>query len=111
MINNDLSFMSEASCQSPEVNPDWWHPEEVHVNNKKPRSLDEQRARKICSSCPVLKECRDYGLQFFELYGIWGGLDRKERNDTQKKMRMTPVHFLFSFPGAILGRQEKHGEA
>lgn len=34
--------------------------------------------RDICSTCPVLDECREYGI-LHEYQGIWGGLSGRER--------------------------------
>lgn len=39
----------------------------------------EERAKEICASCPVRKECLDYALATKEPYGIWGGLTEVER--------------------------------
>jgi WhiB family redox-sensing transcriptional regulator len=36
-------------------------------------------AKAVCGGCPVLLECRRYGLDNRESYGIWGGLDEDER--------------------------------
>lgn len=38
--------------------------------------LDESIAKdidRLCLSCPVVKECFDYGIQT-ESYGVWGGI-------------------------------------
>src|SRR4051812_13480368 len=39
----------------------------------------ENRAKAICASCPVLRECRDHALRVEEPSGIWGGLTEDER--------------------------------
>ncbi|RRQ24989.1 WhiB family transcriptional regulator [Rhodococcus sp. Eu-32] len=39
----------------------------------------EQRAKDICSQCPVITECRSFAMQSAEPYGIWGGLTPRER--------------------------------
>ena len=38
-----------------------------------------RRAKKICGTCVVLPECRKEAIENDELYGIWGGLTRRER--------------------------------
>lgn len=35
------------------------------------------RAKRACMTCPVIEECREYGMD--EEYGIWGGLTATER--------------------------------
>ena len=39
-------------------------------------------AKKICSNCPVLNECYEWGLHH-EMYGIWGGTT----NSTRRQIR------------------------
>jgi WhiB family redox-sensing transcriptional regulator len=39
----------------------------------------EQRAKGICVSCSVRKDCLDYALRIREPHGIWGGLNEVER--------------------------------
>lgn len=43
------------------------------------RALREKRAKRICASCPVLKQCRAHALQVGEPYGVWGGMSERER--------------------------------
>lgn len=41
-------------------------------------------AKKICNTCPVMFDCRKYGLsnhRAWDLHGIFGGLTRMERED------------------------------
>lgn len=47
------------------------------------------RARKICAVCPVMEECREYGLQFsqHDLIGMWGGLSTEERGQERSRRR------------------------
>lgn len=40
---------------------------------------NRRHARLICSTCPVRQACLEYALEVEEPYGIWGGLDEKER--------------------------------
>lgn len=39
----------------------------------------EREAKQICSTCPVIQECRDQAVNIGEPYGIWGGLTAAER--------------------------------
>jgi WhiB family transcriptional regulator, redox-sensing transcriptional regulator len=38
-----------------------------------------RQAKKLCESCPVIKECGEYAIAAMEPYGVWGGLTPKER--------------------------------
>ncbi|GMQ99165.1 MAG: hypothetical protein BMS9Abin17_1732 [Acidimicrobiia bacterium] len=45
-----------------------------------PQTKDEERAAlAICSICPVQGECLDHAIELKERYGIWGGLNEKDR--------------------------------
>lgn len=48
------------------------------------------RAKKICQSCPVLVECRQYALSAQEPFGVWGGLDESERREIITHRRKHP---------------------
>lgn len=37
------------------------------------------QAKQICAQCPVRAECLDYAIAADEKHGIWGGLNRAER--------------------------------
>jgi WhiB family redox-sensing transcriptional regulator len=44
-----------------------------------PRVAFERRAKTICSRCPVRVECLAFALASRTEFGIWGGLNEKER--------------------------------
>jgi len=46
---------------------------------------DVRDAKRICAACPVRAECREYGLT--SRWGIWGGLDEKERRELKRQRR------------------------
>jgi Transcription factor WhiB len=37
------------------------------------------QAKQVCAQCPVRAECLDYAITADEKHGIWGGLNRAER--------------------------------
>jgi WhiB family redox-sensing transcriptional regulator len=39
----------------------------------------ERRAKDVCSSCSVRRDCLEYALRIREPHGIWGGLNEAER--------------------------------
>ena len=57
------------------TDPDAWFPE-VGEGNSKPMRY----AKAMCAECPVMVQCRDYGIANNEQHGIWGGLDTIQRN-------------------------------
>jgi len=44
------------------------------------REIRERKAKAVCASCPVRAECLDYVLRNSVRYGIWGGLNERERS-------------------------------
>ncbi len=44
------------------------------------RHQRENRAKAVCQSCPVLRQCRKHALAVREPYGIWGGMSRRDRD-------------------------------
>lgn len=42
------------------------------------RRQRERLAKKVCRACPVRRNCLDHSLTH-ERYGVWGGLDERER--------------------------------
>lgn len=43
------------------------------------RRLREDKAKRICATCQVRRQCLEYALTTREPYGIWGGLTELER--------------------------------
>lgn len=48
------------------------------------RPHDTKTAKKLCSVCPVARECLDWAMTHFEI-GIWGGLDEDEREQLRAR--------------------------
>jgi WhiB family redox-sensing transcriptional regulator len=44
-------------------------------------------AQKVCATCPVTAQCRDWAIQTGERNGVWGGMSQKELR--QKRRRFT----------------------
>ncbi|WP_081315597.1 WhiB family transcriptional regulator [Rhodococcus opacus] len=64
-----------ASCRS--VSPDvFFGPDGERYG---PRIRREREAKRICSSCLVLADCRAYAEESREGFGIWGGASEHER--------------------------------
>ncbi|QMU69868.1 WhiB family transcriptional regulator [Streptacidiphilus sp. P02-A3a] len=47
----------------------------------------ERAAKRVCASCPVLAQCREYAIQSRERYGVWGGLSEDERAALLRRRR------------------------
>ena len=40
---------------------------------------DERAAVAICASCPVQRDCLDYAIEADIRFGVWGGLNERQR--------------------------------
>ena len=47
------------------------------------------RARKICSGCPVLDQCLDHALDNRIEHGVWGGCSERARRRQLKRRKIT----------------------
>lgn len=50
-----------------------------------PMATRFRTAKNMCSRCPVIRECLTFALANDELYGVWGGLNPKERQALRVK--------------------------
>jgi len=103
MFDNHIPmFTNEALCADKGYNPDWWHPQELAGKGRKwSHTPEAELARSICHSCPAKKECRSYALQYFNLTGIWAGMDRLERHAAQVALGMNPINWTDTYESAV----------
>ncbi|MDA8277670.1 MAG: WhiB family transcriptional regulator [Actinomycetota bacterium] len=45
------------------------------------------RAKSVCSRCPVSMQCLEFALRTNQEYGIWGGRDEEERRVIRRMRR------------------------
>lgn len=50
-------------------------------------SRSGEPAKQICAACPVRRDCLAASLVFGEKYGVWGGVNRHQRNVLSQKLR------------------------
>lgn len=61
-------------------------PESFFPEKNKPDIKQIAMARKVCSTCPYIKECREWAIDHHEV-GVWGGtteMDRKRIRRARK---------------------------
>ena len=63
-------WMKRAACEGI---GDMFYPEGSHA------SSEAAAAKRVCLSCPVRVDCLDHAMANDERWGIWGGLDERER--------------------------------
>ena len=75
-VHIDVLWQHRAACRGPNQ-AIFFPPSQLERRSDKRQR--ERRAKEICSTCPVLPECREYALEIREQHGIWGGLTEVER--------------------------------
>jgi WhiB family transcriptional regulator, redox-sensing transcriptional regulator len=48
--------------------------------------IETALAKKVCMSCPERQPCRQYGLEWPELRGVWGGLTYWDRARERRRL-------------------------
>jgi WhiB family redox-sensing transcriptional regulator len=74
-------WRARAACRGPETAL-FFPPS--NTERREDRDARERRAKAICGSCPVRRECLQYALGVGEMHGIWGGLNEMERRGLQE---------------------------
>lgn len=74
-IMEEWEWQYKGSCRS--VDPEMFFLE--HGERAQNKRKKEQRAVKICQTCPVIAKCLEHALRVPELYGVWGGTTADQR--------------------------------
>jgi WhiB family transcriptional regulator, redox-sensing transcriptional regulator len=72
----DELWQLRAACRGPDSSL-FFPPS--HFERKEEKEAREARAKSICRTCSVKRECLEYALRIREPHGIWGGLNEMER--------------------------------
>ncbi|BBC67292.1 hypothetical protein MMRN_41880 [Mycobacterium marinum] len=76
---NTKPWMAKAACT--QGDPDRFFPE----------TKDKTAAKKVCNTCPVRAQCLNHAIEHDESWGIWGGLDEKERRHLQRVKKQPTI--------------------
>ena len=74
-----LDWRDRAACLS--VDPELFFP----VGNTGPAVEQIDRAKAVCSHCPVTEYCLQYALDTNQDSGVWGGLSEDERRALKRR--------------------------
>jgi WhiB family redox-sensing transcriptional regulator len=72
-------WQSVAACRSAE--PDLFFP----ISDSGPAREQAAKAKAICATCEVQRECLAFALRTGQIYGIWGGTTEHERAAVRQK--------------------------
>ena len=72
----DETWQVKAACRGPQASV-FFPP--AQFERKDEKEARESRAKSICTTCSVRRQCLDYALRIKEPHGIWGGMNEVER--------------------------------
>lgn len=75
-VDGEGSWRAHAACR--DADPAWFFDADEDL---------QERARALCAACSVRSACLDYALTAREAYGIWGGMDERERQRVLRRRR------------------------
>lgn len=78
--NADYSWRTRAICR--DTDPDLFFP----VGTTGHALVQIDRAKQVCSECPVRVECLEFALETNQDSGIWGGTSEEERRALRRQM-------------------------
>jgi WhiB family transcriptional regulator, redox-sensing transcriptional regulator len=71
-----------AACRGPQAAV-FFPP--THAERKEDKLARETRAKAICATCSVCRQCLEYAIRIREPHGIWGGLNEVERKQLAER--------------------------
>ena len=74
-----MDWRDQAACLS--VDPELFFP----VGNTGPAVEQIDRAKAVCSTCPVTEYCLQYALDTNQDSGVWGGKSEEERRSLRRQ--------------------------
>lgn len=76
------AWQLRAACKGPQATA-FFPP--AHAERKDEKASREERAKAICATCSVRRDCLEYALRIREPHGIWGGLNEVERKQLAER--------------------------
>jgi WhiB family transcriptional regulator, redox-sensing transcriptional regulator len=75
-------WRERAACRT--ADPEWFFPVSAAG-----RGMEEiARAKAVCCSCRVRRECLQFALATHQAYGVWGGTSEEERRPPAAHQRV-----------------------
>jgi WhiB family redox-sensing transcriptional regulator len=75
------NWRSAGACRS--ADPDLFFP----ISSAGLAERQIARAKVICAGCGVRQQCLDFALSHDQVYGIWGGTTREDRQRERRRRR------------------------
>ncbi|MFD4118353.1 WhiB family transcriptional regulator [Streptomyces niveus] len=74
-------WLRDAACV--DADPELFFP----VGDSDPAAEQVARAKEVCHSCPVERQCLEWALNTGRTSGVWGGTDEEERRRLRRNER------------------------
>ena len=78
------------ACRNSGFDPDSWF-----------RADTASAAKRVCRTCPLRLECREYARTEGIPWGIWGGEDEQQRQEWWRKNGGRPTKFIEAIDDAV----------
>ncbi|MFD5032279.1 WhiB family transcriptional regulator [Streptomyces sp. NPDC058405] len=72
-------WLRQAACA--DADPELFFP----VGESGPAAEQAERAKEVCHSCPVERQCLEWALDTGRTSGVWGGTDEEERRRLRRR--------------------------
>ncbi len=79
---SSFEWQVRGKCRT--IDPDQFFPSDAERGRA--RATRVERAKALCSVCPVIQECLQHAMSVREPYGVWGGTTPDERNQLMRGM-------------------------
>ena len=76
-----LDWRRAAACRT--ADPEIFFP----VSSAGPGREDVARAKEVCASCRVRRQCLQFAIATRQLHGVWGGTTEEERRAMRRARR------------------------
>lgn len=80
----DLQRLYKDMDEAPEIVPCTNYPDAYYPEREAFHDL--RMAKAACNDCPILQQCREYGIKW-ETFGVWGGMSAIERKEERLRLR------------------------
>ena len=81
LAEEQRDWWRSAACQ--EADPELFFPVAAHG----PGAREIARAKAVCATCRVRRQCLQYALATHQLHGVWGGTSEDERQLQARRER------------------------
>lgn len=105
----ETAWRNKAACRGMDISVFFPATDEGRTNH---HSAEIRKAKEVCRTCPVQKECLSYALNSKERHGIWGGVSimNQHRFSTRLQIaRVLGVDVEISTDVEQLGNNPKEG--